>query len=315
MTKARVLLLSILIALTGGTFKQTKSQCVNQQSTSDMVAIRTVFQFHSKEFRSDWIYRLLEPKLYVPAKGLQMHDSQAIVSEALNATFCVSPWSFPQNSRMSFSFGPRRLEAIARPIIKWRNTEFKDKNGVTLREGEMPIINFLYQPSPDWVVVKPPVWERTDNGQPRLDLEIYNFGNQTHPGASVAMSVIRRDAGVNCAYPNARFATVQVVIRIEKGKVKVLSGDPQSSEPIQRNATIVKRKAKARMGICIDETFSTELGPTGAIGPGESLRIRYAFVDTGYFFFSDVTYWTISVSGDRVFPERFAERGVLRRRY
>ena len=59
---------------------------------------------------------------------------------------------------MQFAFGPRNLEALLRPI-RWRDTNFKDKNGVTLREGEMPIINFPYQPSPDWVIVKPPVWE------------------------------------------------------------------------------------------------------------------------------------------------------------
>ena len=276
-----------------------------------MVAIRAVFQFRSSEFIADWIYRSLEPKLYVAEKGWQTHDSQAVINEALNVTFCVEPKQFPQNSRMSFTFGPRRLEALARPI-KWSDTDFKDKNGVTLREGEMPIINFTYQRSPDWLIVKPPVWEWTVDRKPRLDIEIYNFGNQTHPGALIAMSLIRRDTGA-CAYPSSRFATVQVVIRVEKGKVKVSSGDPQSSEPIQRNASIVKRKAKAMVGACVDETFSTELGPTGAIAPGESLRIRYAFVDTGYFYFSGVKYWSVSVSGGRVFPDRFADYGLLRR--
>ena len=128
------------------------------------------------------------------------------------------------------------------------------------------------------------------------------------------MSLIQRDEGVQCMSPRWRFATVQVTIRVEKGKVKVSSGDPQSSEPIQRNASIVKRKAKTKVGSCVD-AFSTELGPTGAIGPGESLRIRYAFVDTGSFFFWGIKYWSVSVSGDRVFPERFAEHAAFRRRY
>ena len=302
-------LLFFLTFLTmSGASEWTSAQCLNARSTSDQIAIPVVFQFSEKALRSDVLYSSLQPRLQL-SSGEEIHpQSVEIIDEQLKTKFCLEAEKLPpENSKIYFLFGLRKLEANVRPT-QWRETEFRKSDNAPLREGFMPIIAFTNQKQPDWLAVLSATLLQNQHGHERLEIELFNFEGRAHLGAHLTLRATKRQWKY-CEAPDPSFATVPVSLRIEKGKLKVESGDPNSAE-------LITREASLRIDGCSESFLETTLGPTGAIEANATLRIRYSFEwknpkwkgrDTlstsseflGLSFFN--SHW-LTLSGSRVYP-------------
>lgn len=248
--KAGFFTLIYIVILICSVCETAYSQCADP----DAVEIPVVFEFRNAESKADWIYDSLTPRL--PLLNEHVYRARNAVNKdgRLEAKFCVLANDIPpQNSKIYFLFGIRKLEASVRPT----------------RGGMMPTIMFLNQPDPDWLIIRQPTWSLNKEKYPRLEVELFNFANATHPGVNLTFR-FERHSPILCYPSPPGFATVPVSIYIEKGKVKVASGDPQSPELIIRQASVVKE--------CGTLTFKGELGPSGAVQGKSALRIRYAFM-------------------------------------
>lgn len=280
--KIRFFKLIYIILVSCGAVEIAYSQCANESFTSDVVEIPVVFEFRNGESRVDWMYYALAPRLKI-SEGTERRAKNAINNAGrLEAKFCVKASDLPpQNSIIYFLFGARKLAASVRPIT-WHAAPFGEHH-----VGEMPTIMFLNQADPDWLVVQQATWSLNEKKYPRLDIEIFNFGNSTHPGVNVAFD-FKWEPNVQCMTADIAFATVPVSIGINKGNVKIASGDPQSSELFNRQATIISS--------CGKHNFIGELGPTGAIEGKATLHIRYSFMQKA----SPITFSSIRIPNPRL---------------
>jgi len=284
------------------TVNLASAQCVSNASYQDTVKVTTTFQFKNPEFQANWIYYSLHPRLE-GKWSYRKATSSELNGGGLTASFCIPVDELPQpNSKFKFFFGARMLEASLRPI-EWQETAFVDSDGKKIREGKMPIINFSYQPDPDWLVVTDTKWVFTNKGSRRMELQLYNFGNSIHPTVYLGLEASRPPSAVCWDPGSTRYAEVPVFIRVEKGELKAASGDPQSPEPIAR-------KAKLSLNNCSNSSFTLELGPTGPIAGKQTLRIRYSFEKSSStrhtpLYPAPFDRWrtTLNIWGDRVFPQ------------
>lgn len=295
----RTFVASIFLLLVFGISESVYSQCT-RSGWGEYVAIPVVYAFQEDEVRTDWSYNSLRPRLQLPKQFLaETPKSSRIVSGELHATFCVEAQKIPSpDSKIYFLFGPRKLEAAVRPI-QWREIELQTSPRQTIRQGSMPQISFLHQPSPDWLAIRKASWLVNERGERRLEIELYNFGSRPHPGATLFYSALR-PAGVCFGPKESTFANVSVIMRIEKGKVEVLSADPQSSELIKRRGSIEEQ---------CGTKLTVELSPTGAIEGNGTLRIRYDLREIkskkltfGFDEFMDRRY--VFIEGERVYPQQ-----------
>ena len=151
-----------------------KAECEPVEKST--VEIPIVFEFKNQFFRNKWVYNSLESNLKLSNKSYNQKPQSSIVNNGrLELTFCVEEEDFSElNTELKINFASRSFTVIARPVQWEKNVITKNKQDLEIKRGKMPVINFVNQPDPDWIILKNAELLYTPNGTPRIDIYIYN---------------------------------------------------------------------------------------------------------------------------------------------
>ena len=168
---------------------QMACACVNGHS---VVSIPLEVQFASPDYRQEWIYLSLNPRILL-SNGVSTSAHEAhMVEGSFQMEFCVDEVALQEAKEF-------RLElASSTKVISTRPIEWHESGAA--RNGRMAMIRLLEQPDPNWVAMRSirMIPEAGEKGALLLELTVVNFSSVESSHDTLVLRAGGGPAPVHC---------------------------------------------------------------------------------------------------------------------
>jgi hypothetical protein len=242
--------------------------------------IQIEFEFRNPAMRKDWIYKSMIPVLELPLPPGAEPSETSDEADSQPATGIDRLGGSPQvdrvpgqqgafhNGRKTFYFYPRQAPPEGTQMrFVYQGHELR-LQARPFQCGVRPIIYLVDQPDPDWATVSRAEWLLNIQGEPRLDVWVTNFGDKTHGGLAVTLSLAEPKPTQGQMGCHAPPAPVPVWLSLARGTVTAAAASLENSEMLRRPAALYR-------GCGIAQALAVDLGNTGPLAAKSTQVIRY----------------------------------------
>ena len=242
--------------------------------------IQVEFEFQNPSMRKDWIYKSMIPVLELPRPpgsepgepGDEADSQPASASDSLAGSQQLDRLPGLEgefhHGRMTFYFHPRAAPPEGTELRFVYQGHERRLKARPFQCGVRPTIYLVGQPDPDWATVSRAEWLLNTQGEPRLDVWVTNFGDKTHGGLAVTLSLKEPEpprTRMGCGEPPA---PIPVWLSLTRGTFTAAAASPGNAEMLRRPAALYRGCGLAQM-------LEVDLGNTGPLEARTTQVLRY----------------------------------------